>query len=72
MVAAGAGITLLPEMAVDVEARADRGLVCVPLARPQPARTIVLAWRRSSPRARELRLFGQLFAAAVPAERRLL
>lgn len=48
MVSSGAGITLLPAMAVPVENR--RGQLEVrPFARPVPGRTIALVWRPSSP-----------------------
>jgi len=47
MTAAGAGVTLLPEVAVEVENR--RGLLAIRrFAEPVPYRTIVLAWRRRS------------------------
>ncbi len=49
MVSAGYGVTLLPEICADVEVRDDR----VDLLRfqdPQPARTVGLVWRKSSPR----------------------
>jgi LysR family hydrogen peroxide-inducible transcriptional activator len=47
MVGAGAGVTLLPKMAVAVENR--RGQLAVrAFKRPAPARTIVLAWRKGS------------------------
>ncbi len=61
MVSSGAGITLLPALAVPVENR--RGQLEVrPFAKPVPRRTIVLVWRKSSP-------FGAAFEelAAVPA-----
>ncbi len=48
MVASGAGITLLPRLAVATEA-ARAGLVTRALAEPAPHRTIVLAWRAGSP-----------------------
>jgi len=48
MVASGAGITLLPRLAVATEA-ARAGLVTRTLAEPSPHRTIVLAWRAGSP-----------------------
>jgi LysR family hydrogen peroxide-inducible transcriptional activator len=48
MVSSGAGITLLPALAVPVENR--RGQLEVrPFAKPVPRRTIVLVWRKSSP-----------------------
>ena len=57
-VAAGAGLTLVPRMALAVEGRSELGLAFVPFPDPAPGRTICLAWRRASPRADELRLLG--------------
>ncbi|MBM3259761.1 MAG: LysR family transcriptional regulator [Candidatus Sericytochromatia bacterium] len=48
MVAAGAGITLLPELAAPTEA-ARASLALRRLAAPEPVRTLVLAWRRGAP-----------------------
>ena len=59
MVSAGMGITLIPEMAVSVETRA----ACVSIARfkePQPARTIGMVWRKTSPLARQLQQISQV------------
>lgn len=53
MVAAGLGVTLLPECAVRVEAGAGRGIVTRPFAGRSPSRTIGLVWRKSSPFAQE-------------------
>jgi LysR family transcriptional regulator, hydrogen peroxide-inducible genes activator len=53
MVSAGIGVTLIPEMAVEVETRS----ASVSVARfknPQPARTIGMVWRKTSPLARQL------------------
>ncbi|MCZ8099653.1 MAG: LysR substrate-binding domain-containing protein [Alsobacter sp.] len=53
MVSAGIGITLIPDMAVAVETRS----ASVSVARfegPQPARTIGMVWRRTSPLAKQL------------------
>ncbi len=50
LVAAGQGITLVPEMAVNVGISADPRLALVRFAAPEPYRTIGLAWRRASPR----------------------
>ena len=47
MVASGAGITLLPRLAVPTET-ARAAVVTRPLASPVPFRTLVLAWRRGS------------------------
>lgn len=49
MVAAGLGVTLLPECAVKVEAGTGRGVVTRPFAGQAPSRTIGLVWRKSSP-----------------------
>lgn len=66
MVATGAGVTLLPESAIDVELRSSDELVAVPLqgsaGRPAPSRTIGLAWRRTSPRGAEFRQLAPLLA----------
>lgn len=48
MVSAGAGVTLLPKLAVDVENRRGQ-LEIRPFAGKAPSRSIVLAWRRGSP-----------------------
>lgn len=52
MVAAGMGATLLPASAVEVETRPGSGLTVRPLRSPGPSRTVALAWRVHSPRAR--------------------
>ncbi|MEQ1503320.1 MAG: LysR substrate-binding domain-containing protein [Myxococcota bacterium] len=48
VVASGAGLTLLPELAAAVE-RTRAPIAIRPLASPAPYRTIVLAWRPGSP-----------------------
>jgi LysR family hydrogen peroxide-inducible transcriptional activator len=66
MVAGGAGVTLLPTLALPVENR--RGdLVIRRFARPVPRRTIVLAWRPRSPAAAGMR---ELAKTLRPASRR--
>ena len=50
MVASGAGLTLMPELATRGSHAAPRGLVFRPFARPVPTRRIGAVWRRSSPR----------------------
>ncbi|MEE4119400.1 MAG: hydrogen peroxide-inducible genes activator [Paracoccaceae bacterium] len=74
MVAAGIGVTLIPEMAVPVETRsADVSVARFP--EPQPSRTIGMVWRRSSPLADRLhevagavrRAAEGLRGAALPA-----
>ncbi len=48
MVGAGIGVTLIPEMAAEVERRAAP-VVLHRLPEPRPSRTIGLVWRRSNP-----------------------
>jgi len=63
MIADGSAVTLLPELAVGVE---GRGLKLRRFADPAPHRTIVLAWRKSSPMSAAIRkIGGTLRAAAV-------
>src|SRR5689334_2544557 len=50
MVAAGVGITLLPELAGRGAYGAARGVVIKPFAKPVPTRTIGAVWRKSSAR----------------------
>jgi LysR family hydrogen peroxide-inducible transcriptional activator len=59
MVANGYGVTLVPRVAVDVEARDER-VKLLRFAEPGPGRTIGLAWRRSSPRKADFVALGQL------------
>jgi LysR family hydrogen peroxide-inducible transcriptional activator len=68
LVAAGQGITLLPQLAVDAGVLADPRLRLIPLADPAPHRTIGVAWRRRSPRERDFRALAEMVAeAAHPA-----
>lgn len=62
MVANGLGITLLPELSLDVECR-HCAIRVIPFAEPQPRRTIGLAWRRSSPRKQHFMKIGKLITA---------
>jgi LysR family transcriptional regulator, hydrogen peroxide-inducible genes activator len=65
MVGNGLGVTLLPRMALEAELPRDGRLVARPLATPTGAREIVLAWRRTSARAAEFRLLGNMLRAAL-------
>lgn len=65
MVAGGAGVTLLPELAVPTEVR-RASLRTRPLAEPVPQRTIVLAWRKNSPLAEPLRNVAATLQQAYP------
>ena len=59
MVSAGLGITLLPEISLPVEQR-GRGIKLMRFVDPEPARTIGLAWRRSSPRGADFQALAKL------------
>lgn len=50
MVAAGVGITLLPELASVGSYGTTRGLTVLPFARPIPSRTIGAVWRKTTAR----------------------
>jgi LysR family hydrogen peroxide-inducible transcriptional activator len=68
MVSAGMGVTLIPEMAVAVETR--RASVSVARFKdPQPARTIGMIWRKSSPLAGQLLEFSAVVGRAAEALR---
>lgn len=60
LVAAGQGITLVPEMAADISLVSDPRLTLIRFADPQPYRTVGLAWRRGSPRERDFRALAEL------------
>ena len=64
MVGAGLGVTLIPEMAVEVEARAAR----VDIARfmaPAPRRSVGMVWRKTTPMADHLHSLAQVVAGAA-------
>ena len=68
MVSAGMGVTLIPEMAVTVETRS----ASVSVARfkdPQPARTIGMIWRKTSPLAGQLLQLSQVVCRSADALR---
>jgi LysR family hydrogen peroxide-inducible transcriptional activator len=70
MVASGYGVTLIPQIAADVERRDDR-VKFLRLENPQPGRTIGLAFRRTSPRKADFAALGEVVKASVgnPLER---
>src|ERR1700754_4757852 len=68
MVGAGIGVTLIPEMAVAVETRS----ASVSIARfknPQPARTIGMVWRKSSPLAEQFKQISDVVSVSADALR---
>lgn len=63
MVAAGYGITLLPEMCLNVEVR-GREISVTRFVQPEPFRTVGLAWRNTSPRTADFRELARLIKVA--------
>lgn len=64
MVANGLGITLLPELSLDVETR-QGAIRLLRFADPEPQRVIGLAWRRSSPRKQHFLELGKLITTVA-------
>jgi LysR family hydrogen peroxide-inducible transcriptional activator len=62
MVAHGLGVTLLPELSIEVEARHD-GIRLLRFAEPAPARVLGFAWRATSPRRHEYLELAELVRA---------
>lgn len=69
MVAAGHGITLLPEMAVTAGLTQNVAVDVVPFSDIRPTRTIGLVWRHTNPRAETFKALGETIkeAAALKA-----
>jgi LysR family transcriptional regulator, hydrogen peroxide-inducible genes activator len=59
MVAGGYGVTLIPQIAADVEKRDER-VKFLRLENPQPGRSIGLAFRRTSPRKADFVALGEV------------
>src|SRR6202166_4102217 len=70
MVAAGLGITLMPQIAVDSELASTRNVVIRPLSPDKPFRTLVLAWRPTTPRGAEFRMLGNLIRECLTGNKR--
>lgn len=66
LVAAGIGVTLIPDMAVPVETRSARVAVSR-FAAPQPTRTIGMIWRKTSPLAGQLQDVAAIVKQAAEA-----
>lgn len=60
LVAAGQGVTLVPQLAVNAGLVAGPRVALVRFAEPQPCRSIGLAWRKNSPRRRDFRALTDL------------
>lgn len=63
MVSAGIGVTLIPEMAVEIETRSANVAVAA-FAPPRPSRTIGMIWRKTSPLAEQLGGVAEVVRAA--------
>jgi LysR family transcriptional regulator, hydrogen peroxide-inducible genes activator len=66
MVATGAGVTLLPELAVRGAYRSARGIALRPFARPAPVRHVGAVWRKTSARRAAIDALGKLIAEHAP------
>jgi LysR family transcriptional regulator, hydrogen peroxide-inducible genes activator len=64
MVAGGYGVTLIPQIAADVERRDDR-VKFLRLKNPEPGRSIGLVFRRTSPRKADFAALGELVKESV-------
>jgi len=63
MVANGYGVTLVPEVAIDAK-MSDPRVKLLRFRDPEPGRSVGLAWRRTSPRARDFAALGEAIVAA--------
>jgi LysR family hydrogen peroxide-inducible transcriptional activator len=66
MVASGYGVTLIPQIAADVERRDDR-VKFLRLQNPQPGRNIGLVFRRTSPRKADFAALGEVVKESLGA-----
>jgi LysR family transcriptional regulator, hydrogen peroxide-inducible genes activator len=66
MVASGYGITLIPQIAADVEQR-DARVKFLRLENPQPGRSIGLVFRKTSPRKKDFVALGDVVKESVEA-----
>ena len=66
MVATGAGITLLPELAGRGAYRSARGVVLRPFVRPAPVRHVGAVWRRATARGAAIEALCNLIAEHAP------
>jgi LysR family hydrogen peroxide-inducible transcriptional activator len=70
MVAAGMGVTVVPQLSVPAEPQTH--IVYVPFVKPVPTRRVVLAWRRSFTRYEAIAaLRNAIYACALPGVKRL-
>jgi LysR family transcriptional regulator, hydrogen peroxide-inducible genes activator len=65
LVAAGQGVTFVPQLALSAGVVQDRRLSFIRFAAPEPHRAVGLVWRRTSPRERDYRAFVELVRLAA-------
>ncbi|MDY0068230.1 MAG: LysR substrate-binding domain-containing protein [Steroidobacteraceae bacterium] len=65
MVAAGLGVTLLPELAARGPFGSVQGMIVKPFARPAPSRTIGAVWRKSSTRTAAIHAVCEVIKSTV-------
>jgi LysR family hydrogen peroxide-inducible transcriptional activator len=68
MVAAGHGITLLPELAAETPVGTARGMRIKPFSKPAPVRTIGAVWRKSTTRGKAIDAVAATIRAAMKEE----
>ena len=66
MVELGVGVTLLPELSVHGGRPLGARVALVRFARPEPARTVALAWRPTSPHREQYAALGRAMGAPDP------
>jgi LysR family hydrogen peroxide-inducible transcriptional activator len=66
MVAAGAGVTLLPELAGRGAYRSGHGVALRPFVRPAPARQVGAVWRKTTPRRAAIDAVTELIRQHAP------
>jgi len=67
LVGAGIGVTLIPQMAVNVETR-SANVAVANFPDPRPKRTIGMIWRKTSPLADQFRIIGDCVKRAAAPE----
>jgi LysR family hydrogen peroxide-inducible transcriptional activator len=70
MVAAGHGITLLPQLAAETAVGVARGLRVKPFVKPAPVRAIGIVWRRSTTRGKAIAAVAGAIRTAMKEDSR--
>ena len=68
MVAAGHGVTLMPQLASASHGSTARGLAIKPFAKPAPARTIGAVWRKSTTRGQAIEALAGVIRTVMRKE----